>query len=56
MATPCFFAGVEDFFHIVIEGFAAQDEAAGGMGDDLGVGIFDGGEEAVGHFRAARFM
>ncbi len=52
MATPFFLRGVENFFHVVFERLAAQQQAAGGMRDDLRVGIFDGGEDALGHFGA----
>ena len=44
-----FARGVEDFFHVVVEGSRRRSEAAGGMREDLGVGIFDGGEDAFGH-------
>ena len=45
-----FGAGVEDFLHVVGEFVAAEEQAAGGVADDLRVAIFDGGEHAVGHF------
>jgi hypothetical protein len=50
-----FRGGVEDAFHVVVEGIAAQHEAARGMSYDLRVGIFDGGQDTVGHFGAFHF-
>ncbi len=50
------FGCVEDLFHVVFEGFAAKDEAAGGVRDNLGVGIGDGGENAVGHGSAFEIL
>ena len=42
-------AGGQDFFHVVVETLAAEEQASGGMGDDLRVGIFHGGEDSFGH-------
>ena len=44
-----FLGGIENSFHVIVEGIAAQDESPGGMRDNLSVGIFDCGEDAIGH-------
>src|SRR6266567_1664066 len=44
-----FRASRQYFFHVVVEGIAAQKEPPGGMRDDLRVGVFDRGQHALGH-------
>src|SRR5712691_8215750 len=46
---PVFRASRQYFFHVVVEGIPAQKEPPGGMRDDLRVGVFDGGQHALGH-------
>ncbi len=42
---------IQNFRHVVVERIAAQQQASGGMPDDLCIGILDGCEHAVGHGR-----
>ena len=42
-------AGLQYLFHVVIEGIAAEQQASGGVSDDLRVRVFDGREHALGH-------
>src|SRR5262249_57315109 len=46
-------AGVEDHFHVEVKGFTSKKAAPGGVASDLGVGVFDTTEHAVGPGRAA---
>src|SRR6266851_1087358 len=46
---PVFRASRQYFFHVVVQGIPAQKEPPGGMRDDLCVGVFDGGQHALGH-------
>ena len=43
---------VQNFFHIVSHGVTPQQDASGGMADDLHVGIVDGRQHAFGDLRA----
>src|SRR5712691_2539072 len=42
-----FRGGGENLLHVVVKCIAAQQQASGGVGDDLRVGILDGGEDAI---------
>src|SRR5712664_957635 len=44
-----FCASVEDLLHVVVERIAAEQQAARGMGNDLGIGVLDGREHALRH-------
>ena len=40
---------LEDLFHVDGVRIAAEEFAAGGVAEDAGVGVFEGGEDAIGH-------